>query len=87
MATLLENIAQAERLLAELKQNIESINSAKMDDIRAFQTTVENRYHFPKYCLHARMSVRAYFRNQYADMIYRVLTNTNTGIPIKVIPH
>jgi len=83
--TTLENIEQAERLLAELKTNIIELEKTDMDTLRKLQKHVENRHGFPKYCLNARRDVRAYFMNTYTDLIFRVLTGANTGIPLTTI--
>ena len=81
----LRNIEQAERILAELKQNITEIEKADTYSLLKHQNIIKNHYGFPKYCLNVRISLRKYFLNQYADIIYRVLLGTNTGIPLKTI--
>lgn len=81
----LRNIEQAELLLAELKDNMAKIEKADMHSIIVIQSKIEHTYGFPKYCLNARISVRQCFLNRYADTIYRVLTGTNTGIPVNKI--
>ena len=83
--TTLENIEQAERLLAELKANINEVEKADADMLRILQSKIENQYHFPKYCLNVRRDIKKYFLNKYADTIYNVIVRANTGIPLSEI--
>lgn len=49
------------------------------------QEMIKDRYGFPRYPLNVRKSALIYFINRYSDLIYKVLTNTNTGVPLKTI--
>lgn len=85
VTTTINNIEQAERLLAELKNNILEIGKADTYSLLLFQEMIKDRYGFPKHPLNVRKSALIYIINRYSDLIYRVLTDTNTGIPLKTI--
>ncbi len=85
VATTIKNIEQAERLLAEMKHNLLEIEKADTYSLSIFQEMAKDRYGFPKHPLNVRKSALIYIVNLYSDLIYKVLTNTNTGIPLKTI--
>ncbi len=85
VTTTIKNIEQAERLMAELKNNLLEIEKADTYSLSIFQEMSKDRYGFPKHPLYVRKSALIYIINRYSDLIYNVLRNTDTEIPLKTI--
>ncbi len=85
MNVTIEDINQSIRLLEELKHNLKETETANTEFLLNLQDSIKHRFGFPKYCLNVRISVRKYFLNVYADMVYRIMKGMNNGIPLKLI--